>query len=509
MVMDRSEQVPTTGADDDGVGVEIKRGHDLPFDGRSGTRVEDGPATEQAPTTGAGGDGIDVEIKKGLDLPFDGAPGTRIEDGPAIATCAVIGTDHIGLKPKMLVEKGDVVALGQPLFADKRFDGVVVTAPAGGRVQAINRGARRILESVVIEIDEGADATAFNEHDDGQIAGLSAGSVKENLLRAGLWPGFRTRPYSKIPAPGTTPAAIFVTAMDTRPLSGDPAVIIAEAPDDFANGVRLVAKLTDGSTYVCHRPGADIPKADGPNICYATFDGPHPAGLVGTHIHFLDPVHAEKSVWSIGYQDVIAIGRLFRTGCLSTERVIAIAGPAAKKPRLARTRVGASIPDLIHDEPAFGHGEDVRVISGDVLTGHTVIGSRTFLGRFHDQITLMPEGNQREPFGWIIPSARKFATANVHLSSLFGLDKVRLNTSLEGSPRAMVPVGLYEQVIPLDVLPTQLLRALLVMDTDEAQALGALELDEEDLALCSYVCMSKYEYGMALRACLDKIEAEG
>jgi len=455
----------------------------------------------------SGTDGI--EIKKGLDLPIKGAPDLSIVDGPAVKTCAVIGLDHIGLKPKMLVEEGQAVSLGQPLFADKRFNDVVVTAPAGGRVEAINRGARRVLESVVIEVDEDADVVTFDQHDDGVIADLQTDQIKENLLRSGLWAGFRTRPYSKVPSPETVPSAMFVTAMDTRPLSADPAVIIADASEDFSRGVTLIAQLTEGATYVCHQAGADLPKVEGRGVRYAAFYGPHPAGLVGTHIHFLDPVHSEKTVWHIGYQDVIAIGRLFRTGRLPTERVIAVSGPAAKTPRLVRTRVGASIPDLIGDEIVANEGENVRVVSGDVLTGYTAAGSLGFLGRFDDQITLMPEGNQREPFGWIIPSVRKFATANVHLSSLFGLDEVRLSTSLQGSPRAMVPIGLYEDVIPLDILPTQLLRALLVMDTDEAQALGALELDEEDVALCSYVCMSKYEYGMALRACLDKIEAEG
>ncbi len=456
-----------------------------------------------------GSDADSITVKKGLDLPIKGAPDLGIVDGPVVKTCAAIGLDHIGLKPKMLVEEGQMVSLGQPLFADKRFDNVVVTAPAGGRITAINRGARRVLESVVIEIDDNADAVTFDQHDDDNIAEMQADQVKDVLLRSGLWTSFRTRPYSKIPAPDTVPSAMFVTAMDTRPLSADPTAIIADASDDFSNGIKLISKLTAGATYVCHRAGADLSKVEGRGIRYAAFDGLHPAGLPGTHIHFLDPVHADKTVWHIGYQDVIAIGRLFRSGRLSNERVIAISGPAAKKPRLIRTRLGASISDLVGDDIATGDDEQVRIISGDLLTGHAAAGSLGFLGRFHNQITLMSEGNQREPFGWIIPSIRKFATANVHLSSLFGRDQVKLTTSLQGSPRAMVPIGLYEDVIPLDILATQLLRALLVMDTDEAQALGALELDEEDLALCSYVCMSKYEYGMALRACLDKIEAEG
>lgn len=448
------------------------------------------------------------QLKKGLDLPLDGVPGISIEDGPEIKRAAVIGTDFIGLKPKMLVEEGEVVSLGQPLIADKRFDDVVMTAPAGGRIQAINRGPRRVLESVVIAIDETADAVSFGGHGEKKIGELSVDAVKANLLKSGLWPCLRTRPYSKIPDPATTPAAIFVTAIDTRPLAADPAVIIADDPEPFALGLTLIAKLTEGTTYVCHGPGAGLPEVDSGTIRYATFAGPHPAGLVGTHIHHLHPAHAEKTVWHLGYQDVIAIGRLFRTGAFPTERVVAISGPAASKPALLRSRAGAHIPDLIGDGVAQDDG-DVRVISGDVLSGHTAAGTYGFLGRFHQQVTLMPEGNQREAFGWIIPSVRKFATANVHLSSLFGLDKVKLNTSLQGSPRAMVPIGLFEGVMPMDILATQLLRALLVMDTDEAQALGALELDEEDVALCAYVCMSKYEYGMALRACLDKIEAEG
>lgn len=448
------------------------------------------------------------QIRKGLDLPIAGLPEPTIHSGRFVTSCAVIGPDYIGLKPRMLVEEGDRIRLGQPLVADKRFDGVVVTSPAGGTVRAITRGLRRVLESVVIQIDGDAEAVTFARYDESQIAGLSRDAVKENLLESGLWTALRTRPYSKIPDPLSAPAAIFITAIDSRPLSADPAIVIGEVRDDFANGVRLVAKLTEGSTYVCHSPGAEIPEVSDGNTKYVTFEGPHPSGLAGTHIHFLDPVHVKKTVWHLGYQDVIAIGKLFRIGTLPTERVIAIGGPAATNPRLIRTRLGAATSELSEGEIA-DTGKQVRVISGDVLTGRTAQGTFTYLGHFHNQMTLLPEGREREFFGWLIPSLRKFATANVHLSSLLGTRSVRLNTSLQGSPRAMLPIGLYEDVMPLDILPTQLLRALLVMDTDEAQALGALELDEEDIALCSYVCMSKYEYGMALRANLEKIEAEG
>lgn len=459
---------------------------------------------------GRGESGTEIlafQLKKGLDLPINGSPEQKIEDGPAITSCAVVGTDYHDLKPKMMVAEGDSVRRGQALFADRRFEGVIYTAPASGRVRAINRGARRVLESVVIDIDEQEEPVSFASYAAVDIPNLDRDQVKENLLASGLWTALRTRPYSIVPDPESAPAAVFITAMDSSPLAPDAAVVISEAPGDFCNGVRLLAKLTDGATYVCHSPGANIPPVGGDNVVWATFEGPHPAGLVGTHIHLLDPVHAEKTVWHVNYQDVMAIGALFRTGQLPTGRVISLGGPAATRPRLLRTHVGASTVTLVEGETSDG---EVRVIAGNVLTGRTAEGSFAYLGRFHHQITLMEEGRKRELFGWLIPSMRKFSTANVHFSSLFGRgSRFSFNTSLNGSPRAMVPVGLYEDVMPLDILPTQLLRALLILDTEDAQLLGCLELDEEDLALCSYICLSKYEYGMALRANLKKIEAEG
>lgn len=458
-------------------------------------------------SAGNGDGGLNFRIKKGLDLPISGAPDQQIEEAPAATSCALIGLDYLGLKPRMQVAEGDRVRLGQPLFTDRRFESVLYTAPAGGKVRAINRGHRRVLESVVIDLDEKDDPIAFAQYDAEAINGLGRDQIKENLLGSGLWPVLRTRPYSKVPDPASTPAAIFVTAIDSSPLAPDPAVVLREASEDFVNGVRLIARLTEGAVYVCSRPDLDISKVAIDNVKYATFEGPHPAGLAGTHIHLLDPVHAEKTVWHLNYQDAMAIGELFRTGRLPTNRIISLSGPAAKRPRLLRTRVGASIGTLVDDEVVR---EKVRIVAGNVLTGRVASGPLAFLGRFHQQITLLPEGGERELFGWLIPSMRKFATANVHLSSLFGRKKFfPFNTSLNGSPRAMIPVGLYEDVMPLDILATQLLRALLIMDTEEAQSLGCLELDEEDLALCSYICMSKYEYGIALRANLEKIEAEG
>ena len=240
------------------------------------------------------------------------------------------------------------------------------------------------------------------------------------------------------------------------------------------------------------------------------FSGPHPAGLPGTHIHHLDPVSLNKTVWYVNYQDVIAIGKLFDTGRLSVERIIALAGPVVNKPRLLRTRVGASVDDIVKEQICE---VDRRVISGSVISGRTASGPFAYLGRFHDQVCAIAEGRHREFMGWQMPGFNKFSVKRTYASSIFALlgqqKKFNMTTDTGGSKRAMVPVGSFEQVMPLDILPTFLLRALLTTDTDQAQALGCLELSEDDLALCTYVCPGKSEYGPMLRRCLDIIEKEG
>ncbi|MGB1581365.1 MAG: NADH:ubiquinone reductase (Na(+)-transporting) subunit A, partial [Nevskiales bacterium] len=265
--------------------------------------------------------------------------------------------------------------------------------------------------------------------------------------------------------------------------------------------------LTDGRLYVCKAPNSNIPVAGVAKAIVAEFEGPHPAGIVGTHIHMLEPVGANSRVWHVGYQDVIAIGQLFTTGRLPTERVIALSGPVVNKPRLLRTRLGANINQLIDAELK---DMDARAISGSVFNGRRAAGWASYLGRYHNQITVLPEETEREFLGWVRPGKDKFSKINVFLSSLNrSRQTFDFSTSQNGSARAMVPIGNYEEVMPLDILPTQLLRALLVRDTDNAQALGALELDEEDLALCSFVCVGKYDFGPVLRANLEQIEVEG
>lgn len=445
-----------------------------------------------------------IRIKRGLDLPITGAPEQRIQAGRPVRSVAVIGFDYHGMKPTMAVQVGDRVKLGQVMFSDKKTPGVVFTAPGAGTVSAIHRGEQRVLQSVVIDLD-GDDAVEFARYTDAEIDRLDEQQVRANLIDSGLWVALRTRPFSKVPAIDGRPHSIFVTAIDTHPLAADPVVVIAEHKEDFARGLRALARIAP--VVVCHADGTQMPCAGLANVRTETFAGPHPAGLAGTHIHFLDPVDAHRSVWSLNYQDTIAIGKLFATGRLWTERVVAIGGPMVDKPRLVRTRLGANLDELTAGELKVG--KKVRVISGSVFGGRSARGACAFLGRYHLQASCLEEGTEREVLHYLRAGANKHSVMNLYTSKLSPGRLFDFTTSTNGSPRAMVPIGNYEEVMPLDILPTQLLRSLIVGDTEMAQKLGCLELDEEDLALCTYVCAGKYEYGPILRDNLTRIEKEG
>lgn len=447
-----------------------------------------------------------IEVKKGLDLPIAGTPEARIEDARPVRHVAVLGTDYVGMKPTMEVREGDRVKLGQLLFTDKKIDGVRFTAPAAGEVVAINRGEKRKLLSVVIKVDESEEAVEFTAHGRDKLESLERQTVVDQLVESGLWTALRTRPFSRTPAIDSTPTDIFVTAIDTHPLAADPAVIINEQAEAFEDGLKVLTHLTEGQVYLCTAPEARVPGGDLKGVRQETFAGPHPAGLVGTHIHHLSPVGLHKRVWHLGYQDVIAFGKLFAEGKLDVDRVIAVGGPRAQNPRLLRTRLGASTEELLDGEVVEPTG--TRVISGSVFSGFTAEGSLCYLGRFHHQISLLEEGNKRIFMGWMSPGANRHSVLGIYLSKIKGLRNYAPTTSTNGSERAMVPVGAYEQVMPLDILPTQLLRTLIVGDIETGMSLGCLELDEEDLALCTYVCPGKYEYGPILRDNLTMIEKE-
>lgn len=443
------------------------------------------------------------KITKGLDLPISGAPNQVIENAPVARSVAVIGPDFHGMKPTMDVAVGDKVKKGQLLFTDKRTEGVKYTSPASGVVAAINRGDKRVLQSVVINV-EGDEKEVFSSFSGSALKSLERQVVVDNLVDSGLWTAFRTRPFSKVPEIASTPSSIFVTAMDTNPLAASAEVVLADKAEAFADGLTVLSRLTKGKVFVCKAADTKIPSTT--DVSVQEFSGVHPAGLAGTHIHFLDPVSDKKTVWSINYQDVVAVGKLFVSGELDVERVVSLAGPQVAKPRLLRTQLGANLDALTSGELLDG---DNRIISGSVLSGRKAFGPYAFLGRYHNQVVVLAEGRERQMMHYLRAGVEKHSVMNVFWSKLTGKDNFAMSTTTNGSDRTMLPLGHFERLMPMDILPTQLLRSLVVNDTEQAQLLGALELDEEDLSLCTYGCSGKFEYGPILRDCLTLIEKEG
>lgn len=448
-----------------------------------------------------------ITIKKGLDLPITGEPTKQISEHTPTQV-AIIGYDYIGMRPTMSIKEGDIVAKGQVLFEDKKRAGVKYTAPVSGQIAAINRGERRVFESIVITANHQSDnEVTFNAYLSQDLAAIDRETVKQQLVASGEWTAFRTRPFSRTPEIDSIPSAIFVTATDTNPLCADATEIISEHIDAFNDGLAILSTLSP-KTFVCHgsiAPTKATNLAVGNSTEYHGFTGKHPAGNAGTHIHFLHPLARGTQVWTIGYQDVIAIGKLFTTGRIYTDRIISLAGPAVSNPRLVRTVRGADLTELTTGELK---GDDNRIISGSVLSGRKADGKIAYLGRFHNQVSVLAEGRERPALHFFTPGANRFSFLPIYISQFFG-KKYDFTTTTNGSPRAMVPIGSFENIMPQDYLPTQLLRSLIVGDIVEAVELGALELDEEDLALCTFISPGKYEFGDILRDNLTRIEQEG
>lgn len=444
-----------------------------------------------------------IELRKGLELPITGQPSNEIDDSKRVTTVAITGFDYTGMKPSMLVKVGDQVKTGQTLFSCKKNVGLMFTSPAAGTIKAINRGEKRAFQSIEIEVASSEEHVDFKAYQTKSPADYSLEETKALLIESGAWTSIRQRPFEKVADLTAKPSAVFVNAMDTNPLAPEPYVYINENYEDFVTGVKVLSKLTEGKTYVSQDKMAPIKMIDG--VHCELFGGPHPAGNVGTHIHFLDPAGAEKPVWHVGYQDAVAIGTLFRTGKLNTNRLITVAGPFANKPRYVRTRVGANISEITQGEAKAGS----RIISGSVFHGRQQTEAFNFLGHFHNQVSLIEEDNTREFLGWKLPGPNKFSVKNVFLSKIIPNKKFAFGSNSHGSYRAMVPVGSFEKVMPMDILPTQLLRSLVAKDTDSAQDLGALELAEEDIALLTFVAPGKVDFGPILRENLTIIEKEG
>ncbi|MCB9639696.1 MAG: Na(+)-translocating NADH-quinone reductase subunit A [Myxococcales bacterium] len=460
------------------------------------------------------------QIKKGLDLPIKGRPKQEIGDGKAVEHVALLNHDYPFMKPRMCVNEGDVVQRGQILFEDRKGKGINFTAPAAGKISNIHRGERRAFLSIVIELDDSEKDSKkqpkhveFSSYKGKKLEDYNGEQARALLSESGMLTAFRTRPYDRVPSMDETCHAIFVTAIDTNPLAPSVEVALKGKEDDFKLGLKVLPKLTEGKIFLCTGKDWKVDTKGIDKVQTETFEGPHPAGLVGTHIHFLYPVSRQKTVWHINYQDVVALGHLFRTGKLSVERVISIAGPGAKEPKLVKTRVGASIAELTKGKLAEGEGLEVRTISGSVIFGYNTKDETTgYLSRYHNQVSCILEDRERVFMGWLRPGSDKFSLVRAYLSKWIpGMEpkEYDFTTTTNGSHRAMVPIGMFERVMPLDILPTFLLRSLLMGDLERAEQLGCLELHEEDLALCSFVSPGKEEYGKALRKVLTEMWQEG
>jgi len=458
------------------------------------------------------------KIEKGLDLPISGKPLQVVRGTSPCTRVAVMADDFPGMKPRMRIEEGQQVKRGQLLFEDRKRPGVLHTAPAAGRVIAIHRGAKRALQSVVIDLSDGErrgqpgddEFASFESYSGAAPEQLSGDQVRALLVESGLWTALRQRPFSKVPSPQDTASALFITATDTNPLAPLPEVVLEKQQGDFRLGTSVVAKLTDGPTFVCVGEHSEIGDGLPEGVRVERFVGPHPSGTVGLHIHTLRPVSRAHSVWHLGYQDVAAIGRLFRTGRLDVSRIISIAGPNVGDPRLERSRVGACVSEIVAADLAAEDGKEIRTISGSVLSGKRTHGEIfDFMGRYDLQVSLLEEDRENAFLGWLAPGTHLFSVTGIYLSKIFKPKSYRFTTNLNGSLRAIVPIGVYERVMPFDILPTFLLRALVVGDVERAEQLGVLELDEEDLSLCTFVCPGKINYGPLLRKNLETIEKEG
>lgn len=449
-----------------------------------------------------------IIIKKGLDIPISGTPEGEITDFKKPRSVALVGSDYHGLKPAMLVSEGERVRIGQPLFEDKKNLGVLFTSPGGGIVESINRGERRALQSVVIELAQNEEGVSFDSIKTTDFSNHTGNSVRENLIASGLWTSFRTRPYSKIPLVDSNPTAIFINCMDTDPLSMNPEIIISSNMECFELGISAIKLLSDCPIHICLKEKSTLNFQQLEKVNEHFFKGPHPAGLVGTHMHFISPASLNNINWHLSYSDVILIGSFFKTGNIPVTTYVCLSGSRMDHPRIISTRIGACIDEICAGELKQS---DNRVVSGSLINGREAIGPYSYLGKYHSQICSIeePSSSDRELFDWALLGRKRFSKLGIFITSLFKNKKFDIKARMYGPDRAILPIGVYEEVFPLNMLITLLLRELAVGDTEELQSLGVLELDEEDLALCSFVCPSKHDFGRLLRERLTTIEVEG
>ncbi len=446
-----------------------------------------------------------IKIKKGLDIKLKGAAEKVCVSADKANLFAVKPPDFVGLTPKMLVKPEEVVKAGTPLFFDKYHPEVKFTSPVSGVVKSVNRGERRRILEVVVEAAEKQEFVSFEK---GDPASMTSEKIKETLLESGLWPTLVQRPYGITADPSVKPKAIYISGFDSAPLAPDYDLILKDEDKSFASGIEVLKKLTEGKVHLGLKSGYPVSNsfADLAGVEYHYFTGPHPAGNVGIQINHINPINKGDIIWTINPQHVCLLGRLFEEGKYVAEIVVALAGSLVDKPKYYRTQMGSAIGSIV--EGKLGDSELApRIISGNVLTGNK-LAKDGYLGFFDSLVSVIPEGNYYELFGWALPGLKKFSNSRTFLSWLRPNKKWDIDTNLKGGKRAFVMTGEYEKVLPMDILPVHLLKAILVEDIDKMEQLGIYEVLEEDLALCEFVCTTKNDVQDILRKGLDLMRRE-
>ncbi|MEP2276895.1 MAG: Na(+)-translocating NADH-quinone reductase subunit A [Reichenbachiella sp.] len=445
-----------------------------------------------------------IKLKKGFDINLAGKAEKKIGELPSAETYAIKPTDFVGMsRPKLLVKEGDNVKAGTPIMIDKLVENVMYSAPVSGEIAEVVRGAKRKILEIRILADKEVSFESFDKHDD--VKGVSKESAIEQMTKGGVWPNIIQRPFGVVADPNDTPKNIFVSAFDTHPLAPDMNYILEGQKKYFEAGISILAKLTEGKVHVNVNANDSSDFFKGSEAQVNAVSGSHPAGNVGVQIHHLSPINKGEVSWTVHPYGVAQIGKLFLEGKYDASKVIALAGSEVKAPQYYKTYSGAAINKLIDGTIKDGY---VRYISGNVLTGNQV-NSTGYLGFYHNQLTVIPEGDYYELFGWILPTTNRlsFHKAFGLLSFLGGKKKeFVLDTNNRGQHRAFVQTGAFEKVTPMDILPTYLLKAILAEDFDDMEGLGIYEVIEEDLALCEFIDVSKNDVQAILREGLDLVK---
>ncbi len=447
-----------------------------------------------------------INIKKGHDIQIAGVPKKELEIPERTQTVAIHPTEFRYVKPKLLVKEGDNVKIGTPLFFDKHHPDIKWGSPGGGKVTTIHYGPRRVIEKIIIEIDKNEETIQLPVLEITQILESSKEKITEQILNAGLWPMIRQRPFNKIADPAAKPSAVFVSCYNSAPLTVDLDVALDNKRSAFNAGIAVLSRLTNGDVHVgVSEQSISDTFMDIPHAKIHSISGPHPAGNVGIQIHHIDPLKPGKIIWTVEAQHVVTLGRLFLEGVFDPSIVMTIGGPAVNKPTHLKTRIGTAIQPLISDKL---NNVPNRIISGDVLTGKTndKDGHVYF---YHSSISVLPESDKREFLSMLKLGSGKSRYSLTNAFSSFRRSLFPFNTNKNGEERAMVPLNSWENVLPMDIFPNPLFRAILANDIEEMEQLGLLECDEEDFALCSFADASKIDVGAVIRQGLDVLEAEG